>query len=232
MNDTDPGDLTPTHHALLFAWLARAVIRRAGKSQGEAIVRQAVRRYGEQRGRRMAMRALSDGQALTMNAYMAYGEWRAAAGQADSAMVQEFPLPIGQVYRCPWHEAWEDQDVMAYGRLYCLEVDHALVRGFNPDLRLDINSIKSAGDDFCEFAYYGADLSEPAQSGRPTVMPWDYHLGHLYKTVGQVVLEEIGEPGAEAVSEALAEFAACFGQDAAAAIEAYGDTDFDSLPEG
>jgi hypothetical protein len=221
---------TPTHHALLFAWIARAVVRRTGEAQGQASVRRAVRRYGEQRGRRMALRAQADGQALTMNAYRAYGEWEAPEGETPSEVVREAPNPVAHVLRCPWHRAWEAQGLMDYGRLYCLEVDHALVRGFNPELRLDVNRLMSAGEDCCEFVYHGADLEEKIEPAKPSVMLWDYHLGHLCKTMGEVIVEDLGEQGAEAIQEALAEFAAHYGQKAAGIVQGYGDTDFERLP--
>jgi hypothetical protein len=65
---------SPTHHALLFAWMSLEIIRRAGADEGECIVRSAVQRYGEQRGRRMALRAQANGHPLTMTHYLAYGE--------------------------------------------------------------------------------------------------------------------------------------------------------------
>lgn len=228
---TDRSEFAPAHHALLFAWISRAVVRRIGEGRGEAVVRQAVRRYGEQRGRRMALRAATDGYPLTMDAYMAYGEWRAPEGTTAAEVVQEAPDPVQHVLECPWHRAWQDQSVMPYGRLYCLEVDHALARGFSPEIRLSVNSIKSGGDDCCEFVFHGATPEGAVEPNSPTVMPWQYHLGHLYKTMGQILVEELGELGKEALEEGLSEFAARYGPAAARAVEAYGDTDFDRLPE-
>jgi len=225
-------EFTPTHHALLFAWLARAVVRRAGEARGEAIVRRGVRRYGEQRGHRMALRAEAGGWPLDMNAYRAHGEWRAPEGSTAAEMVREAPDPVQHVLECPWHRTWDDQELMPYGRLYCLEIDHALARGFDPELWLGVNSIKSNGDDFCEFVYHGADLQSRIQPLEPAVMPWEYHLGHLYKTMGEVIVEELGEEGDDALREGLGEFAACYGQPAARVVEVNAEGDFDRLPEG
>lgn len=231
-SDQRSTEFTPTHHALLFAWLARAVVQREGEARGEAIVRLGVRRYGEQRGRRMALRAEADGCSLDMNAYRAYGEWRAPEGVTEAALVQTAPIPIQHVLECPWHRAWADEGLMPYGRLYCLEVDHALARGFGPNIDLGVNSIKSSGDDCCEFVYHGADLETAIQPKGQTVMPWKYHLGHLYKTMGEVLVEEMGEAGEAALREALAEFANAYGQDAAQGVEAQAEADFEGLPEG
>jgi hypothetical protein len=218
-----------TDHALLFAWLARSVVQRAGEVRGEAVVREAVRRYGGQRGRRMALRAQADGQPLTMANYRAYGEWQAAEGETAHEKVMQGPDMVAHVHRCPWHRAWEAHKVMPFGRLYCLEIDQALVRGFNPALQLDVNSILTEGDPYCEFVYH--DVEPAGGTGKGVAMPWAYHLGHLYKTVGEVVVEELGEMGQRAVDEALAEFARHHGQEAARTVAGYGDTDFDRLPE-
>lgn len=230
--DSPEMDFTPTHHALLFAWISRAVVQRVGETQGEAIVRRAVRRYGEQRGRRMALRAITDGIPLSMDAYRVYGEWRAPEGDTAAKVVREAPEPVQHVLECPWHRAWAGEDLMPYGRLYCLEVDHALARGFSPDIRLGVNSIKSNGDDCCEFVYHGGTAEGAVAPRSPTVMPWQYHLGHLYKTMDEVIGEELGDVGHEAVREGLSEFAARYGASAASTVESYADTDFDRLPAG
>jgi hypothetical protein len=225
---------------MLFGWMARAVIQRVGEEKGEVVVRQAVRRYGEQRGRRMALRAEANGHPRSMTNYIVYGEWAASEPVAEQKVLTKSPDARVQVLKCPWHRAWKAHDLMPYGRLYCMEVDEALVRGFNPDLRLDVNGTLSGGDDCCEFVFYGAKLNllntlgvaykKAVKPGKTAVMPWEYHIGHLYKTVSEVATEELGDLGHEAAEEAMAAFAAAYGKDAAGRILAFRDMDFDQLP--
>lgn len=226
-------DFGPPDHALLFAWLARAVLRRAGEERGEALIRRAVARYGEQRGRRMALRARMAGEPLTMAAFLAYGEliWPDDAGEFDEAV--RGPDLVERVSRCLWHGAWVENDLLPYGRFYCLEVDAALVRGFNPGLRLDVNGTLSNGAPCCEFVFHQA---RPAQAeggiaAAPAAcrLPWEYHLGHLFSTVGDLVVHELGAEGQAAMDEALAAFAARYGLQAALQVAAYRDADF-SVP--
>lgn len=220
---------TARHHALLFAWLSRAVVERVGAEQGEKVIRKAVRRYGEQRGRRMALRAEADGEPLTMFNYFVYGEWAPAPGdKTRQEMVETVPHARSRVYQCPWHTAWVDHDLLPYGRLYCLEVDEALVRGYNPDLQLDVLSTLSSDGDCCEFLFYEAHLTETPVKG--SVMPWDYHLGHLFTTIKEVVVEELGQTGQDAINAGLADFAARYGREAAEAVTAFSGTDFWQLP--
>ena len=53
---------TAEHHALLFAWVAREAVALGGEQAAVPALRAAVRRYGEERGHRMALRAQQDGQ--------------------------------------------------------------------------------------------------------------------------------------------------------------------------
>jgi hypothetical protein len=218
---------TPRHHALLFAWMARAVIARVGEERGEAVIRKAVRRYGEERGHRMALRAGADGEPLSMANYLAYGEWSADPQESEQVMVEEDARVRMTVRRCPWHAAWAENDLMAYGRLYCLEIDEALVRGFDATLRLEVSLTRPNDGESCEFVFHGVEDRVPK---RGRVMEWAYHLGHLYKTVGDVTVEELGEAGREAVRDAFRAFARRYGEEAAQVVLGYQDVDFGRLP--
>ncbi len=222
---------SPTHHALLFAWISLAVIQRAGREEGERIVRRAVQRYGEQRGGRMALRAQANGHPLIMAHYLAYGEWEPGpdSGKTESDVIERPPHVEMRVHRCPWHTAWEDNDLMQVGHLYCQVIDKALVRGFNPDLTLEVGGTLSNGAPYCAFTFHDASPPRGAKD-EGTTMPWDYHLGHLYATMSEVAIEELGEAGQEAADAALAAFADRFGREAAEIVKAYRDTDFTRLP--
>ena len=223
---------TARHHALLFAWIARAVVERMGRTEGERVVREAVRRYGEERGHRMRLRAELNGDAPSMTNYLAYGEWSVPQGWSKSVVLQTVPDRKTHVLKCPWHEAWLELGVLEFGRLYCLEIDEALVRGFNASLRLDVNCTQSNGADWCEFVFHdlGDDDQIGAASGR-RVMHWAYHTGHLFATIGAVLLDRLGEAGQLSLDEALAVFAEVYGQAAADVVVGYRDMDFTRLPE-
>lgn len=233
-------DVTAAHHALLFAWLAKAVIRRAGHEKGEPVVRQAVQRYGEQRGRRMALRAQANEHALTMANYLAYNEWEAGDGEMEQKLVERTPDLRVMIDKCPWYTAWEENDLIPYGRFYCLDVDKALVQGFNPELKLGVNSTRTNGGKSCDLRYYNANFTvvnmlgwgykKFVNPGKKAVMPWEYHVGHLFKTMGEVITRKLGKVGHAAVDEAIAEYAKRYGTEAAQKILAYRTMDFSHLP--
>lgn len=232
---------TEQHHATLFGLIAKETIERAGQPAGEAAVRAAVRRYGEQRGRRMALRAKANGDELSMAHFLAYGEWRSGTGLGQ----QEIDVIGNNVHttvpRCPWALAWMEADLSQYGRLYCQVIDQALVRGFNPGLVIEVNQTLTNDGAPCDFVYHQAALlsgdtlayirDKSASLADRTVKPWDYHCGHLYQALEVVLTTELGEAGQEALRAGLEAFAARFGEKAAQVALSYRETDFDRLPE-
>ena len=61
-------------HAFIAAKYYVHLTERFGE-RGKAAFLHATRYYGEQRGRRMAQRAIRDGKELTYETYCQYGEW-------------------------------------------------------------------------------------------------------------------------------------------------------------
>jgi len=238
---TEPGlqqDFTETHHALLFGWIASAVIEAAGQPQGEAILRKAVRQYGNERGRRMALRATANRDKLNMANYLAYGEWKATPGnQHEMKVIAAAPDARVAMDQCPWYRAWRENGLVSYGRFYCQEIDQALAHGFSPDIRLEVHKTRPDGSETCEFVYHGANLVSLLRAGRKrsrlaesAVMPWDYHVGHLLTTMEKVVVQELGQAGQTAIQDALAEYSGRFGEQAARHVASFRSVDFDRLP--
>lgn len=203
------------------------------------MVRKAVRLYGEQRGQRMALRAQRDGEPPNMLNYLAYSEWRVEPGAQEQRMEEMAPEAHSFVTRCPWHQAWVDSELLPYGRLYCLEIDHALVRGFNKTLQLDVLSTLSNDGGPCEFVFHEADLTpenldllnekKATNQQKGGVMSWEYHTGHLYSAFQSTLLAELKEGGEAILADALSEFARRYGQEAAQVILSYQGVDFDSI---
>jgi hypothetical protein len=236
----NPLHFTETHHALLFAWITQAVFERAGAMEGEKAIRNAIIQYGRERGGRMALRARANGDVLSMANYMAYGEWQSSPGVMEQELLEKAPNARVRVSRCPWFSTWQENGLLTYGRFYCLEIDGALAAGFNPDLKIDVVGTQTNGAAQCEFVYRDAALPEqgvqfPAHadavlSADKVKMPWDYHVGHLFKTLESVLVAELSPVGREAIEAGLAEFGRQFGQPAVQKIAAFRRVDFSRLP--
>lgn len=242
IHENKRNSFTAAHHGLLLAWIARQVFQRVGPMKGELLIRKAIRRYGEERGQRMARRALADGKELSTLNYMIYGEWSAAPGEIEQKLEQNNHNNMRMlVERCPWQATWMEHDLIEYGRLYCQEIDVALLHGFNPDLHIDVLKTQTNDHQPCDFIFHGAPLSlsnslallvgKKISPGKRVILPWEYHVGHLYKTMNDVLSSELGITGREAVEAALAEFSVHFGEEAGQTVQNYLRADFTSLPE-
>jgi hypothetical protein len=233
---------TETHHALLFAWIAWAVIERVGEQRGEAVIRKATRQYGEQRGRRMALRAQANHHPRNMLNYIAYSEYRPTPGEFELKIIERVPHARANTPKCPWYAAWKENDLMPFGRLYCVEIDPALVRGFNPELHMEVISALPEGDPRCEFVYCNANLTIPnylliqyrrtIRPGAKEIKPWEYHVGHLFSTLEKVAVDELGQVGQEAIQAGLDEFAQRYGQQAMQRVVTSHSIDYESVSEG
>lgn len=189
----------------------------------------------------MRLRALADGQELTMTNYLIYSEWQPSGFTLTQNVMEEtFPDVRMKTSVCPWNSAWEEYNLLPYGHIYCQEIDEALVRGFNPKLSIEVRKTLSNDGEPCDFTYrkaslLGADTLEVIQHSRKesrgkNTMPWDYHCGHLYHTFHETLIDDLGINGEKAIQAALKEFQSLFNQKDTQRILDYQGTDFNQLP--
>ena len=225
------------HHAMLFAWIAREAVERFGEA-GEEAVLQGVRAYGEQRGRRMALRAGADGHPNDLVGYLIYGELNFGEAENEFVIVQKRPYLRVEAHRCSWHATWSRRGVLAYGRLYCREIDTAIMRGYNPDFDFGVTGTLTGGAPCCTFHYRSQGLGlwnalryaiGKRRVGSRATKPWDYHAGHIYRTFRETLREAFGEAGGQAVEAALRTFAREYGEDRAQRVRSFEGTDFNHL---
>ncbi len=225
------------HHAMLFAWIAGEAVERFGQ-RGEDAILQGVRTYGEQRGRRMALRAQADGHTNDMVGYLIYGELDFGEAENEFVIVQKRPHLTVEARRCSWHATWSQRAVLAYGRLYCQEIDTAIMRGFNPGFDFEVAGTMSGGAPCCTFHYRSQGMGVwntlryaigKKRVGSRATKPWDYHTGHIYKTFKETLSEALGEANEQAVDAAMQTFAREYGEDRAQHVRGFEDTDFDRV---
>lgn len=132
----------------------------------------ATRCYAEQRGRRMAQRAIRDGvEVLDWGAYLRYGEWENTGdakrlGCANQKEVLSLsPDYVIRITSCPWHARFAQLGLTQAGRDYCRDLDRSIARGFNPDLVFELKCTLHDGP-CCVQAMRGADFA-PGQEHPP-----------------------------------------------------------------
>ena len=221
-------------HAVLFALLIKQAVL-AGGEGGETAAKGIVT-YGKERGLRMAMRCLADGEPLTLRNYLNYGEWEDARKWSDFRPVTFQPFQM-EAAKCGWCDSWKKHGLLEYGKMYCQWIDPSLVRGFNPEANFSMGEMLSQGGARCSFHFHDAafagmedfqkDVMERAKARPRRVRDFLYHAGHVLSAMRRTYLLELGLPaGARLTDAALSEYASLFGEEKAGAVRRESELDF------
>ncbi len=118
--------------ATMFAIVADKVVERFG-AEGEAVMTEAVRAFGERRGRDIARRVDAAGESRTVENYLDfYDMGRSESFDIDTRTAEGFAEQTFWV--CPLWSTWEELGMTGAGSLYCRDIDAALVRGYGGDV--------------------------------------------------------------------------------------------------
>lgn len=193
------------------------------------------RYYGEQRGRRMAQRAIRNGRELDFEAYLEYSEWLNSeeAVREETSNVTEVesfsPDMTMRITRCAWHAQFRDSGMTEAGAEYCRHLDIAICRGFNPDLVFEVEKTLQT-EDCCIHVLRGANFprGRAFEKKREYVQPFDYHCGHSYKCYSDVAAAIFGAAGVAVNAAVLEDFRAEYGDEMASRLIDFRNTDFNS----
>lgn len=222
------------HHAWIVSEFYRLLLERKGEA-GRRAFRQAAQTYGEQRGKRMAMRAIADGRPLGLLEYFAYGEYDSTDAFFTVDMWGEDGVVHEKVTRCPWADLFARRGMKDCGDDYCREIDRAIVRGFNPELELETASTQHYGDS-CRFYFRQAGIpadtlerAEALTAGRTDLsMPLFFHCAHVFHTFSATVRGVFGPEGEEMSALVLDSFAREYGPEMRDALTARAAAPFDT----
>lgn len=232
--------LSAEEHAVLFAFIVRNALEIIGKEAEEAI-ENGVIEYGKQRGRRMAGRALKDGETLSVFNYLVYGEWVPyEASEMDIKFPNLDPELNMVANKCSWYDCWYMKAMLEEGKYYCKHVDAALARGFREDLNLDLISNRPEGASKCDFYFRGEKLSKKDFEeinrrkkilNNLAIKPWDYHIAHLYNSMKESLLKYHGEIGTKVIEQSLKDYEKEFGKETLEILMDFNDVDFESVED-
>ena len=223
-------------HALIYGLLGKYAEECCGEKGMDALAKATVQ-YARERGLRMAKRCLADGRELSMQSYLLYAEWadtRGWTGIEVSGIVHRF---LNHVEKCAWHIAWKQYDLMRYGAVYCTWVDKNLVKGFNPENEVVIDSVLTHGAASCEFDWLGANfqteqefyelMAKKKELAPRTVKDFLYHTAHILSALRRVFYVELGVPATEEIcKKAFEEYTAIMGADKLSALLEEAKLDF------
>ncbi|MCR4804128.1 MAG: L-2-amino-thiazoline-4-carboxylic acid hydrolase [Clostridia bacterium] len=232
----------------LHAYIAaRFYVRLCGTfgERGKTAFIYATQYYAEQRGRRMAMRAIQDGQPLTYETYRAYGEWESTKEAKDegianaSEVVSTAPVFEFHVHRCPWHEEFRALGLEEAGLVYCAHLDNSIARGFNPYLVYEVpqtlhdcaycvqkvrNLQGCAPGQAAQTAAFDPSRARPEADRR---RGFTYHCAHSYWSYARTAERIFGRSGRQLADEVLLDIEADWGASYANRLRSYQTTDFE-----
>lgn len=227
--------LTESHHASILVEFYQLLRETCGQERGVAIFMTAARAYGRRRGRRMAMRALRDGNPLDMTSYFAYGELLSTEG----AYKGYYTAAPGMVHEhqdaCPWAAEFH-ANCMACGVDYCREIDNSVIRGFNPNLGFECPQNMHLTPS-CDFYYRGPEIqadfmetfSARLPEGAVTKREMAYHCGDVYQMFCHVVSQVLPQQCDAIVTQVRANLQAKYGDGFLPALDSFADTDFEKI---
>ena len=142
-----PGEQHLMH---LLGSVAREAESRFGE-EGLEMVQEAVRRFGEERGRLIAQTVREAGKPLTLMNFFLYHDMDTSGNEAVPELI-DGELHV-RVLRCVLADRLGEFGLEEYGKHYCIPIDLATLRGYNPRLEIEIKSQLTSGADCCLFVY-------------------------------------------------------------------------------
>ncbi|NLL37567.1 MAG: L-2-amino-thiazoline-4-carboxylic acid hydrolase [Fretibacterium sp.] len=219
-------------HAFIAARFYVRLIE-AFSDRGKRAFIHATQYYAEQRGRRMAQRAIRDGHELTFDVYQQYGEWVSTSESIEgecsnlTEVVSYSPDCTLHISRCPWHAQFKAMGLTEAGIEYCKHLDNSICRGFNPYLVYDVTQTLHTSDR-CVQILRGANFSEGSryEKKREYLRPFQYHCAHSYWSYSEVSAAIFGAEGEEINALVLKDFREEYGADMADGIAQHKHTNF------
>lgn len=190
--------------------------------------------YAEQRGRRMAQRAIRDGAPLTVSNYYRYGEWVGteeikAEGCENKTEYQSLtPDAVMHITQCPWYTQFKEMGLnTTAGAEYCRHLDNSILRGFNPYLVYEVDQTLQTAD-YCIHRVKNVDFDENTDLSRKpeNLRDFEYHCAHSFWSFHQVTAAIFKSEGEMVNNQVLQDFANDYGRGMADVLCCYRDTNF------
>lgn len=194
--------------------------------------------YAEQRGRRMAQKAIRDGQELTYDVYSQYGEWVNTDYTIENEwsnvneIKQLSPDFEIEVSRCPWHEQFVEMGLAnTAGHEYCAHLDPSICRGFNPYIVYDVPETLHRGTK-CTHLIRNMNYEEMPSAPKKTeyLLGFDYHCAHSYWAYNEVTAAIFGAEGELVNAAVMSDFIEEYGIEMANVIQKHKYTNFGVTP--
>ncbi|MFX1586791.1 MAG: L-2-amino-thiazoline-4-carboxylic acid hydrolase, partial [Promethearchaeota archaeon] len=137
--------------AQLFCTIAEVIISEFTEKGREVMVN-AVKKYGEERGRRIAEIVKSQGKELNLKNLFIYGDLDAKSTLKYTPKIVDGNIEIlGR--DCVFCNGCKEWDKVEYGQIYCEYIDTSILKGYNPNLKIEVPSTLTKGNKRCVLRY-------------------------------------------------------------------------------
>lgn len=148
-NQNDPVAKMGEMLAMLFAVMADTVIKRCGEEKGTEIVKDAVFRFGYERGVGIRNKVLLSNEEITFENFEKYHDipdnngWDCESTHSDTRLWE-------YTRYCPYSNKWKQMGLESVGKHYC-EVDRSIMLGYFGDVEFErLQLFDSSKDGHCE----------------------------------------------------------------------------------
>ena len=141
------------HMGQFFVLMAKAIIDRMGEKEGGELLKSVVEEFAMRRGERIAEKVKSAGKPLAFKNFIVYGDMDSTGVTSGMTPSIEDGDLVLEIKHCEFNQGAKAVGLGEYAYHYCKYIDTALLKGYNPDLKLEVKKNLSAGDDVCLFRY-------------------------------------------------------------------------------
>lgn len=221
--ETKPAERQQFYWVGMFYFFAKVCIDKHG-IEGEKVIRQAIRNYGTERGKRMRGIAEGNGWPIDLQTLFNHGDLISDPRfiYDDQFQVLEPEVYHAKCVRCPNAEMWsalEGKELgtpLKYGSIYCEEIHHYLYGQFDSAVQVNLCETLTNGGDHCHFYIHCRKANQKNESSPAYITKtWDDFgddctasintmFGLLYYHLAKDVREYLGE---ETLRECLRAFA-------------------------
>ena len=141
--------------------MLQAFQKAMGREQANAVAREVIAELARQDGERWASQHGNDLTALRKVQEV----WSAGGSLEIQTVAQAGDTLEFNVTRCRYAELFQDLGLPELGALIHCSRDFAMVRGFNPDLKLARTQTIMQGASHCDFRFSGAEAAGKEKAG-------------------------------------------------------------------
>jgi predicted ArsR family transcriptional regulator len=138
--------------AMIYHYFAAEAVETLGEKQGPEMIARAIRKMGEERGRRIRARVDAAGLAPTLENMTQF--YDLPIGQAWEAVYEKVGEGhhVERITHCPFADLWREIQAEELAIHYC-DIDMAIITGYNPHIKIQRHKSLLKGDGCCVYEY-------------------------------------------------------------------------------